>query len=85
MTGPLPQNSGISALTEFIVNGPVVIGHSGGISYVVKSLSFQPGSSLTIYNKLTVTQGPVNLMDGSSIHLNGTLSASQLNVLSARR
>lgn len=83
-SGPLLQNSspvGIPTEADFIVDGPVQTG-SPTEDNTVNSLTFLPGSSLKIYNTLNVTTGPVNVVDTSSIDLQGTLATSQVNILS---
>jgi outer membrane autotransporter protein len=84
-TGPIIQNSapvGIPTFADFLVDGPVTTG-TPTESNTVNSLTFSPGSSLTIFNTLTVTTGPVNLVTGSSIDLEqASLGVNQLNVLS---
>ncbi len=83
ITGPIIQNSapvGVLTTADFIVDGAV---QTAGPTEnnTVNSLTFLPGSSLQIFSTLFVTSGPVNLVPTASIHLDGTLSASQLNVL----
>ncbi|MDR3406473.1 MAG: autotransporter domain-containing protein [Chthoniobacter sp.] len=80
-TGPLLQNSapvGVPTTADFLVNGPV---QTGGGNNMVNTLTFLPGSSLHIYNNLFVTLGPVILVDGSSITLDGSLTVNQLQLL----
>jgi len=90
VTGNIIQNSApvnTPTFADFIVNGPATTGGPGE-SNTIKSLTFQPNSSLTIFNTLFVTGGqPVNLTGESSLVLGspaqpqGNLSASQLNIL----
>ncbi|WP_237705543.1 autotransporter family protein [Chthoniobacter flavus] len=80
-TGPILQNSApvnIPTTADFLVGGPVV---TGGGNNTVNSLTFLSGSSLKIFNTLTVTTGPVELVNGSSIDLeNATFKVNQLNI-----
>jgi len=82
-TGPLLQNSppvGIPTTADFIVIGPVQTGGPTD-NNTVHTLTFTPGSSLHIYNNLTVTLGPVILPGGASITLDGSLTVNQLQML----
>ena len=78
--GPLLQNTaGVPTNADFIVIGPV---NTGGGNNTVSTLTFAQGSSLTIFNTLTVTSGPVNLVGGATINLsNASLAVNQLNIL----
>ena len=81
-TGPILQNSapvGIPTTADFTVMGVVTTG--GAEDNTVNSLTFTEGSSLLIHNTLYVTQGPVVLVNGSSITLDGSLSTSELQML----
>ncbi len=82
-SGPILQNSppvNIPTFADFTVDGPVTTGGPADDN-TIQTLTFTPGSSLLIHNTLFVTQGPVILVGGSSITLDGSLSASQLQVL----
>ncbi len=82
-TGPFLQNSapvGIPTFADFIVNGPVTTG-TPTENNTVQTLTFLPGSSLLIHQNLNVTQGPVTLVGGSSITLDGSLTANRLQML----
>ena len=84
ISGPVIQNSapvGIPVSADFNVIGAVTTGGGSG-GNTVNSLTFTNGSSLLIHDSLYVTQGPVMLVKGSSITLDGSLTASQLQLLS---
>ena len=79
-SGPIIQNSapvGTPTVADFIVNGPVTTGGATE-NNLIHTLTFTPGSSLLIHNTLTVTQGPVTLVGGSSITLDGSLVTNEL-------
>ncbi|EDY18046.1 outer membrane autotransporter barrel domain protein [Chthoniobacter flavus Ellin428] len=81
--GPILQNSapvGTPIFADFIVGGPVTTGNPTENNQV-HTLTFTPGSSLLIHHTLYVVQGPVTLVNGSSIQLDGNLSTSLLNML----
>lgn len=81
VTGSTLENAapvGVGTNANFQVTGQT---ETAGGNNTVNTLSFLPGGSLTIHNTLFVTGGPVNLVNGSSIFLDGNLSTSQLNVL----
>jgi len=83
ISGPIIQNSApvnTPTFADFIVQGPVTTGGPTE-NNTIKTLTFTPGGSLLIHNTLFVTQGPVILVDGSSITLDGNLSVSQLQML----
>jgi autotransporter-associated beta strand protein len=63
---------------DFTVNGPV---YTAGGNNTIRTLTFTPGSSLQIFDTLYVTQGPVILVNGATITLNGNLSTSELELL----
>ncbi|MDR3403869.1 MAG: autotransporter-associated beta strand repeat-containing protein, partial [Chthoniobacter sp.] len=82
-SGSVIQNSapvGTPYFADFTVNGQVTTGGPND-NNVIHSLIFTPGSSLLIHNTLYVTQGPVVLVGGSTLTLDGSLSASQLQML----
>ncbi|MDR3402202.1 MAG: autotransporter domain-containing protein [Chthoniobacter sp.] len=82
-TGPIIQNSapiGTPTFADFTVNGPVTTGGPTENNQI-RTLTFLPGGSLLIHNTLWVTQGPVILVGGSSITLDGSLSVSELQML----
>jgi len=82
-SGSLLQNSApvyIPTFADVTLTGPVTTGGPGD-NNTIQSLTFTPGSSLTIFNTLFVTQGPVILVGGSSITLDGSLSVNQLKML----
>jgi len=70
----------IPATANFLVDGAVTTGGPTE-NNTVNTLTFAPGSSLLIHNTLFVTQGPVTLVNGASITLDGMLSANQLQLL----
>ncbi|MEP6668671.1 MAG: autotransporter-associated beta strand repeat-containing protein, partial [Chthoniobacter sp.] len=81
--GPIIQNSapvGTPTFADFTVNGPVTTGGPTENNQI-QSLTFLPGSSLLLHNTLFVTQGPVILVGGSTLTLDGVLSAGQLQML----
>jgi uncharacterized protein with beta-barrel porin domain len=63
---------------DFLVSGQVT---TAGGNNTIRSLSFTPNSLLTIFNTLYVSQGPVVLVPGSTITLNGNLWTSELEML----
>ncbi len=78
----LQNSSPVNVPTDanFIVLGTMTTG-TPSESNTVSTLTFTPGSSLTIYNNLFVTNGPVTLVNHSSIKLsNGTLWTNALNI-----
>jgi len=81
-SGPIIDNGApvfTPTFANFIVTGPVV---TAGGNNTIQTLTFASGGSLLVNNTLTVTQGPVTLVGGSSLTLNnGTLSASELDML----
>ena len=80
-SGSTLQNSSpgnLPTTADFIVNGPV---STGGGNNTVNTLTFTPGSKLTVYNTLNVTTGPVEIVDTSTLALEqATLKVSQLNI-----
>jgi fibronectin-binding autotransporter adhesin len=67
-TGAVIQNSGpvfTPVTADFLVNGPVTTG-SPMENNTVNSLNFNPGSSLQIFNNLTVTSGDFTVPTGSA-------------------
>ena len=80
-SGSTLQNSSpvnLPTTADFTVSGPV---STGGGDNTVNTLTFTPGSTLTVHNTLNVTTGPVELVNGASIDLEqATLKASQLNI-----
>ncbi|MDR3406562.1 MAG: autotransporter domain-containing protein [Chthoniobacter sp.] len=78
-SGPILQNSNpvnIPTTADFVVSGPV---NTAGGNNTVNTLTFMAGSTLTIYDMLTVTTGPVELVGGSTINLEkATLKVNQL-------
>jgi outer membrane autotransporter protein len=62
-TGPVIQNPDIPVFAVFTVNGPVT---TAGRETFIKSLTFNPGSSLTVPNTLTVTSGNFDVPTGST-------------------
>ncbi|MDR3403927.1 MAG: autotransporter-associated beta strand repeat-containing protein, partial [Chthoniobacter sp.] len=82
-SGPIIENSapvGTPFFADFTVNGAVTTGGPND-NNEIRTLTFTPGSSLLIHNTLYVTQGPVILVGGSTLTLDGSLSASQLQML----
>jgi len=82
-TGSIIQNSApVNTPTnaDFIVIGPVTTGGPND-NNTVHTLTFTPGGSLLIHNTLFVTVGPVTLVGGSTLTLDGNLSVSQLRML----
>jgi len=81
--GPILQNSGpggIPAFADFTVDGAVTTGGPAD-SNTVSTLTFLPGGALTIFHTLNVTNGPVNLVAGSSIDLeSASLAVNQLRI-----
>ncbi len=75
--GPVLQNSApVNTPTnaDFTVTGPVRTGNPDE-SNTINSLRFSPGSSLTIFNNLTVTSGELNALAGDSLVTGDTVVA----------
>lgn len=75
VTGAILQNSapvGIPTFAEFLVNGPVTTG-TPTESNTIRSLLFNPGSSLQIFNTLTVTTGEFTAPTGSATVTGGNV------------
>lgn len=71
-TGAVLQNSApvsIPTFADFLVNGPVTTDEPNE-SNTINSLTFNPASSLFIYNTLTVTSGLIN----GNVTNNGTVN-----------
>ena len=76
-TGPILQNSApvnTPTTADFTVNGPVRTGTIDE-SNTVSSLRFSPGSSLQVFNTLTVTSGEFDALGGTSLIAGGTVLA----------
>jgi autotransporter-associated beta strand protein/T5SS/PEP-CTERM-associated repeat protein len=74
-TGPLLQNSGpvyIPTFADFTVNGRAATG-TPSESNTINSLIFLPGSSLQVFNNLTVTSGNFTVTGGKAIISGGTV------------
>lgn len=89
VSGPLLQNTGpvgIPVFADFIVNGPVTTG-TPSESNAINSLIFNPGSSLQIFNNLTVTSGNFTVptgsatMTGGNVIVPGTFTKSGVGLL----
>ncbi len=68
-SGPLLQNSNpvnVATTADFTVDGRVTTG-TPTEDNTINSLRFQPGSSLQIFNTLTVTSGELNALGGTSL------------------
>ncbi len=68
-SGPLLQNSApvnVPTTADFTVDGLVTTG-TPTENNTIKSLRFQPGSSLQIFNTLTATSGELNALGGTSL------------------
>ncbi len=73
--GSLLQNSAptlIPTFADFFVEGPVTTG-TPAESNIIKSVNFTPGSSLQVYNTLTVTDGQITVNGGSATLNGGTI------------
>lgn len=74
--GPILQNSApvfTPTFADFIVQGPVRTGELDE-NNIIKSLTFDPGSSLRVYNNLEVSSGEFRVNSGRAAIKGGSLS-----------
>lgn len=76
-TGPTLQNSApvnVPTFADYTVTGPVTTG-APAESNTINSLIFSPGSTLQVFNQLTVTSGILDVTTGSATINGGTVVA----------
>ena len=74
-TGAILQNSApvnIPVIADFLVSGPVTTGEVFE-SNTINSLIFESGSSLQVFNNLTVTSGEMNVQPGTATIFGGNI------------